>query len=220
VRFPLLMDASSACQGLPLVVAAMRGQLRGARAWFFAWCAVNLLETGTMIGLNLADVHNLWVPYVFQPAEGALALWAFSCWQVSAGARRAMRLAIPPFLLVVLVLSASLESVASFSRWMQPLTALVGLVAAASTLVARSRTSTSDVLRQDWFWVSAGMALYLGTFSMIGPLSALLAGNIPLLLGALKVHAALTILAFLAIAWGLWCPARTGEVATPRVRVP
>jgi len=218
VQVPFLLEASSISQGVPLLAAA-RGRVRGVRAWVLAWCAANFLETCTMFVLNQRDIHNLWVPYVFQPVEGALALWAFSCWQVSDVARRAMRLAIPPFVLVLWVLSVSLDSIASFSRWMEPLTALVSLFAAAVTLVARSRTSTGDVLRQDWFWVSAGMALYLGTFSMIGPLSALLAGNIPLLLGAFKVHAALTILAFLAIAWGLWCPARTGEVATARVGV-
>ena len=87
---------------------------------------------------------------------------------------------------------------------------LVGLSAAAYTLVARSRTATGDLLRQDWFWVSAGMALYLGTFSMIDPLSALLVGSDPVLMvRAYQFEAVLAVVAFLAIARGMTCTTAT-----------
>jgi len=205
VQFPLLQDVSALASAMPLVAAAVRRPAVGAKRWLVAWCALNLLETGIMLALALHDVHNLWVPYAFAPVLGATALWAFSCWQESDLARLTMRLAIVPFVAVVIV-SLLVENTASFSRVVGPVTALVGLYAAASTLIAKSRVSTGDLLRQDWLWVSAGFALFFGMYSMLGPLSALLVGNLPLFNLAYGFSAVLEIVAFLAIAWGMVCP--------------
>jgi len=203
-----LQNASALAQVAPLVAAAVRRPRRGAMTWLVAWCALNVLEDAAMLGLALKGVHNLWVPYVFEPVLGAAALWGFSCWQESDVARLTMRLAIVPFVAVVIV-SLFFEDTMFFSRGVEPLTALVGLYAAASTLIAKSRVSTGDLLRQDWLWVSAGFALFFGIHSMLGPLSALLIGNMRLFTLAHGLWSLLAILALLTIAWGVVCPTAT-----------
>jgi len=200
-----MYGAAIAC-GVPLLVAAVRRIPRGARAWVVAWSTLNFLEGGAEFVLAQKGYHNLWLPYVFQPIEGAAALWAFSCWQESEVARLTMRVAIVPLVVVEVIASVFLENTAFFSRAVIPLTSLVGLYAAASTLVAKSHASTGDLLRQDWLWISTGAALFFATISMFGPLSALLLSNLRLFVLAYQVEAAITILAFLAIAWGMWLP--------------
>ena len=61
------------------------------------------------------------------------------------------------------VLTFAVEDTSSFSRVADPLANLVGLSAAAFTLVARSHVASGLLLRKDWFWVSGGMVLYFGT---------------------------------------------------------
>jgi hypothetical protein len=211
VRIPALLYLSALAKAAPLLAAAAaRRPARGARAWVLVWSALLLVESGVSLWLALHQVHNIWLSYFFFPVASATALWALSCWQGSDLARLTMRLAIVPFLAVWVVLTLAFENTSSFSRAADPLAYLVGLLAATYTLIGRSRLHTGDLLRQDWVWVSAGMALYLGTYSMIGPLSALLAGSDPMLMDrAYQLEAALSIAAFLAIARGVTCPAAT-----------
>ncbi len=178
--------------------------------WVLVWCALLVLESAIQLLLARRGVHNLWLSYLFDPVTGATVLWALSCWQTSELARLTMRLAIVPFLVVLASLTIFFENTSFFSRAVQPTMALVGLFAAATTLISRSRASRGDLLGQDWFWVSAGIALYFGTFSMIGPLSALLIGSdVAMMTRAYELEAVLSIVAFLAIARGLTCPATT-----------
>ncbi len=211
MRTPVLLYLAALFDAAPLVAAAaVRRPVRGARAWVLVWCALLVAEGGIEIWLSIHRIHNLWLVYFFTPVTGATLLWALSCWQASEVARLTMRLAIVPFLVVWAVLTLSFENTSSFSRAADPLASLVGLFAAACTLVGRARAATGELLRQDWFWVSAGVALYLGTFSMIGPLSALLVGSDPILmLQAYQVGAVLSIVGFLAIARGMTCPVET-----------
>jgi hypothetical protein len=211
VRIPILLHLSTLAEAAPLIAAAVvRRPARGARAWVLVWCAVLLAESGISYWLSWNGVHNLWLEYFFTPVTGATVLWALSFWQTSDLARLTMRLAIVPFLPVWAVLTIFFEDTSFFSRAADSVASLVGLSAAAYTLVARSRTATGDLLRQDWFWVSAGMALYLGTFSMIDPLSALLVGSDPVLMvRAYQFEAVLAVVAFLAIARGMTCTTAT-----------
>lgn len=206
---PALLYLAAFSEAAPLIAAAAaRRPVRGARAWVLVWCAVLVVEGGTQAWLGTHGIRNLWLSYIFTPAAGAILLWALSCWQPGEVARITMRLAILPFLVVGGVLALAVDNTSSFSRAAEPLAYLVGLIAAAITLVARSRAATGDLLRQDWVWVSAGVALYTGTYSMIGPLSALLVGSDPVLLTrAYQFGAVLCIAAFLAIAKGMTCPA-------------
>jgi hypothetical protein len=211
VKAPVLLYLAAVSEAAPLVAAAVVWRpVRGARAWVLVWCALLVTEGGIQYWLGMRGIHNLWLSYVFTPAAGVTLLWALSCWQPGEVGRLTMRLAIPPFLVVWAVLALAFDRTSSFSRAAEPLAYIVGLLAAAVTLIARSRAPTGDLLHQDWFWVSAGVALYTGSYSMIGPLSVLLVGSNPVLLArAYEFGAALSTVAFLAIARGMMCPAAT-----------
>jgi hypothetical protein len=211
VKGPLLLYLSSLVEAAPLAgVMVVRRPVRGAKTWILVWSTLLLAESAITYALAMRGIHNLWVAYLFTPLTVATVLWALSWWQSSDVARLTMRLAIVPLLTLWLALALAFESTSSFSRAADPLAYLVELFAAAYTLVARSRASAGELLREDWFWVSAGLVLYFGTFSMIGPLSALLAGtDVALLLRAYQFEAVLQIVAFLAIARGVTCPGTT-----------
>jgi hypothetical protein len=156
------------------------------------------------------DQHNLLLSTLQTPLSTALVLWALSCWQLAELQRLTLRLAIIPFLAAWGVLTFALEDTSSFSRVAEPLASLVGLGAAAFTLVARSHSTGGSLLRQDWFWVSGGMAMYFGTATALAPLSALLVGEAPqLVIRAYEVKSLLDVFAFLAIARGVTCQAVT-----------
>ena len=211
MKIPLLLYLGAVAEAAPLVAAtAVRRRPRDGRAWVLAWCAVLVIVDGAQLWLARRGVSNLWLTYVVTPVGGALALWALSCWQSGQLPRLTLRLAIVPFLLAWAVLTLAFESTSAFSTAAEPMANLVGLGAAAYTLLARGYRSTGELLRQDWFWVSAGMALYFGASSTVGPLSALLVGSSPdLMARAYEVKSVLVIVAFLAIARGMTCPTAT-----------
>lgn len=211
MRPALIVHLSTVAEGLPVVaLAAARRPLRGPRVWVVAW---SLLLLGVdLLALWLAEHRdrNLWLVYVVTPASGVLALWALSCWQTRELARLTLRFAIVPFLLVWAVLFLTLESPAHFSRLAQPMANFVCLCAAAFTLLVRSHAASRSLVRQDWFWVSAGMALYFGITVTIAPLSALLIGeDVRHLVLAFQTRAVLEIVAFVLIAVGMACPIET-----------
>jgi len=211
MRAPLVIYAATLAEGAPiLVLAAARRPVRGARMWVLLWCALLLVVDLVQWWLGAHGERNLWLVYVVTPAGGAVALWALSCWQARELARLTFRFAIVPFLLVWLVLLLAVENTSDFSRVAQPMASLVGLCAAAFTLLVRSHAPTGSLLRQEWFWISAGMALYYGVTATIAPLSALLVGNnAPQLVVAYEVRAVLEVVAFGLIAVGMVCPIET-----------
>ena len=201
----------AASQAAPLVAAVVAWRpVRGARAWVLAWCAVLVAVDAASLWFASRDVHNLWLWYWLTPAGGAMVLWALSLWQRGEVARLAFRLAIVPFLVAWSVLTLAVEDTSAFSRAAGPMAKLVGLGAAAFTLLTRSHSASGSLLRHDWFWVSAGMALYFGVSSTLGPLSALLIGSSPRLLDqAYQLKSLLDVLAFLFIARGVTCKVAT-----------
>jgi hypothetical protein len=210
LRAPLLLYLGSGAEALPLVAAAVvRSRAHGARLWIAAWSAVLVVCDLLQLWLGSRGVHNLWVNY-FATAAGALVLWALASWQIGDTARLTLRVAVVPFLAVLAVLTLLMEDTSNFSRAADPMADLLCLAAAAYTLVARSTSSRGSLLRQDWFWISAGLALYFGVWGAMGPLGVLLVGTAPkLLIVAYQVAMALNIVAMLAIARGVTCPEAT-----------
>jgi len=209
LRAPLLLYLGSGAEALPLVAAVAWRRAHGARLWIAVWSAVLVVCDLLQLWLGSRGVHNLWVNYI-ATAACALVLWALSYWQSGDTARLTLRVAVVPFLAALAVLTLLLEDTSNFSRAADPMADLVCLAAAAYTLLARSLGSAAQLLRQDWFWVSAGLALYFGIWGAMGPLGALLVGASPgLLVIAYQVAMALNIAAFLAIARGVTCPAVT-----------
>lgn len=210
MQIPVILHLGAASEAAPLVAAALARQpVRGARACVLAWCGVLVLANGLQLMLALHGLNNLWVGYVVSAAS-ALVLWALSYWQTGYTARLTLRVATIGFLAVWAFLTLAFEDTSSFSRAAEPMAYLVCLVAAAYTLLTRSHGSGGALLRQDWFWVSAGLALYFGSWSAMGPLSVLFVRGAPdLLKRAYEVQTVLTIAAFVAIARGMTCPAAT-----------
>jgi hypothetical protein len=211
VRVPLLFHLGAAAQVAPLVAAVLaRRRLPRARAWTVAWCSFLVVVDAGALWMGRRGEHNLLLFNLQTPLSSVLVLWALSCWQPAELPRLTLRLAIIPFLLAWGVLTFALEDTSSFSRVAHPLADLVGLSAAAITLVARSHSAGGSLLRQDWFWVSGGVALYFGTATALAPLSALLVGEAPqLVIRAYEVKSVLDVFAFLAIARGVTCPVAT-----------
>lgn len=211
MRVPWLAYLGAVSQAAPLVAAVLvRRPVWGARAWVLAWCAVLVAADTGSLWLASHDVRNLWLFNSLTPVSVAVVLWTLSHWQTADLTRLTMRLAILPFLLVWTVLTLAVEDTSTFSRAAGPMASIVGLGAAAFTLLARSRSASGSLLRHDWFWVSTGMALYFGASSALSPLSALLVREAPqLVIRAYEVKSLLDVLAFLLIARGVTCPAET-----------
>jgi hypothetical protein len=212
VRIPPLLYLGSAAEALPLIAAvAARRPVReaGAGRWLAVWSGVLVAADGLQLVLALRGLHNLWISYV-ATAASALVLWALSCWQIRDTARLTLRMAVVPFLVVWAVLTVVVEDTSTFSRAAEPMADLICLAAAAYTLLVRSFRSRADVLRQGWFWGSAGLALYFGVWSAMGPLGSLLVHSTPSLLAVTyQVAMLLNIVAFAAVARGVTCPEAT-----------
>lgn len=208
VQRTLLLYAAGASEALPMMTAALaRRPVRGARAWIVGWTVSQLAFDQVALYLGLHHQRNVWVGYVSTPVETALLLWAFSCWQTGEIGRLAMRLALAATLAVWAVLTVAVENTSTFSRAAEPMLNLVCIGAAAATLLVRSHAARTSLLDQDWFWISAGVALFFAPWSALGPLSLLLLGGSPSLFSnAYEITAALGIVGMLVIARGMACP--------------
>jgi len=210
VRAPLLLYLGSAAEALPLVAAAIvRGPQRGARLWILAWCGVMVCCDILSFWTAYHGMRNIWIGYLATVA-GALVLWGFSNWQQSATERLTLQVAAFLFLAVWVILTAVFDNLSLPSRASTPMANTVCLLAAAYTLLARSLRSREDLMHQDWFWVSAGVAFYFGIWSAMDLMRALLLGrNLALWLALNQIGFAVNILPWLAIARGVTCRAET-----------
>lgn len=158
------------------------------------------------MALALTGRNNHWLTYAALPAETALVLWALAEWQTRDVARLTLRLAIPLAITVWGVLVAAVENTSTFSTAAEPLLSVLGLAAAAWTLVDRSMNDAEGSLAgQSWFWTCAGLCLYFGSSSTIGPLAALLGGDRTLVARAYVLSWVINVVAFLSIARGVTC---------------
>jgi hypothetical protein len=211
VRIPLILHLGAASQLVPLVAALLaRRRPSPAAAWTLAWCATLVAVDASALAIGWSGHRNLFLPYLTAPLSTALVLWALSLWHRAELPRLTIRFTIIPFLVACGVLTFALENTSSFSSVVGPLASLVGLAAAAFTLVARSHRDAGRPLGRDWFWICGGMVLYFGAATMMHPLAALLlGGSRDLLVRAYEVKSTLDVAAFLLIARGVACRAET-----------
>ncbi|MDP3773487.1 MAG: hypothetical protein Q8Q85_04405 [Gemmatimonadales bacterium] len=205
IPWPLYM--SSAYPALPALATLLtRSRPRGAARWILAWSLLITLQEGVGIALALNGLNNHWLTYAALPAETALVLWALAEWQTRDVARLTLRLAIPLAITVWGVLLAAVENTSTFSTAAEPLLSVLGMAAAAWTLVDRSMNEAEGGLAgQSWFWTCAGLCLYFGGNSTIGPLAALLGGDRTLVARAYVLWSVINVVAFLSIARGVTC---------------
>ncbi|MFI5208521.1 MAG: hypothetical protein ACHQU8_08390 [Gemmatimonadales bacterium] len=204
----------------PLGAAAARpAQTTGGRRWVVIWCGLYVAQNAVSIPLALTHHNNHWTTYVFVPLQGAAILWALSLWQLSQLARLTVRASIPGFVLAWLLLVLLVEDTNNFSSIAEPVYSLLSLSAALYTLVTRSADATESLLREDWFWICAGLSLHFGALIFLTPLGAALVRTNPeIILRALNVRAVVNVAAFVLITCGLLCPRpslRSGRSFSP-----
>jgi len=171
---------------------------------FLLWFSEDLVQQ-LLIHLHH---HNNWLLHVTMPLEAALLLWSFSLWQNSEVARRAMRLVIPIYVVVWLVLQLFVERLDSVSQYAWPLSNLLVLAVAAFTLVSKSARTSEPGWRQPWFWISAGMIIDMGSQVAYNPITNILIATHQQGVAIFQAFAAVSILSYSLTTWGILCERR------------
>jgi hypothetical protein len=149
---------------------------------------------------------------------GSTALHAMARWQRDDVAAITIWMTVPLALAVWLVALLRIEDVRSFSLLVDPMYSVLCLGVALFTLGRRGLIEEAPLVRQDWFWVCGGFALYYGKAAAWSPLAAALVASRPdIVRGALTLMAATDILAYLLLLMGILCrpPTPSGVSSSP-----
>lgn len=168
------------------------------------WCVVVGSLELVALWLGSRGRNNLWLGYVGHPLISVTLLWALAQWHPGRAARLALKTAIPLVLLVSLTLTLTLDDPNDFSLVVAPFHAMVMLLASVWTFVSLSLEAKSWIVHEDWLWIIGGVMLYAGTTATMQPLAwYLIRERLDLLHAAFNVRAAVMILSFAAITWGI-----------------
>ncbi len=183
------------------------------------WCSLQFL--GNLIFAYIAFRHqnNHFISYVGILLMAPAILWALSLWQSRPVARLTIRLTIPAFVVAWTLLTLLVEDITNFSPVAEPIYSMLALGAAVYTLLSRGLTENEPLLRQDWFWVCAGMCLYFVPLIVVEPLSAAYVRTNPaLVMDVYTVRFYINTAAFIAVTIGMLCPRTTqsGRFSSPR----
>lgn len=158
------------------------------------------------------DINNLWLSHVATPVQTLLLLFALAEWETSETGHRAVRFAGLGFLGAWGVLLLAVEDPLAFSRFTQPLQAILVVSVAAWTLVQRTARTFETPLAEPWFWVCSGLLLYFGTGVVLSPVANVLMHSAPdRLLMAHEAKAIINIVAYLLVARGMLCRLPSGS---------
>lgn len=178
------------------------------------WMLVFFVSDVTQFVMMSRGIQNLWLRYIFNPTSDVLILLALSLWQDHPLRRLGIRVAT--FILIpVWIGYAIAEGVGTFGRFSDPLRSLVILLAALVTLIGNSLSTTRRIVRQDWFWVASGVALYFALEVALGPfMDFIFRDSRDIAMRAFLFKARFDIVAYLLIGVGLLCrpevPRRSG----------
>lgn len=208
MRTPLINLIAIYAQALPFLgVLRDRARLPAARGWVVIWCAILLAADLVALLVARLEGYNLWLVYVYVPLSHAVILWTLSLWQPNALLVLAYRIAIPFSLVLVLALLFTENPVTAANNFGIPALRLLALTAAAATLVTRSAATLEPVARQDWFWITLGVAVYFAVGVALQPFVTLfLAERLDLVDLAYRTKAWTDVGAFLLITRGMLCP--------------
>jgi len=202
-RLAILAELLPVCAAL-IVGRRLSRPSRLIAALFLLWFA----EDVALQLLILLHRNNDWLPHLTMPFEAALLLWAFSLWQDSEVARRAMLLAIPIYVAVWLVLQLFVERLDRLSQYAGPMSYLLILAVAAFTLVSKSARTVAPGWRQPWFWISAGMIIDMGSQVALNPITNILIARHQRAVAIYQVYGAVSILSYSLSTWGILCERR------------
>ena len=187
-----------------LAALFVRSSLSSARQLIVAWCGLVVSLDVLQIVLGSRGIRNLWTGYVIQPLITAALLYALARWHPTRSGSVALKAAIPLVVVVSVVLTLTVDDPRNFSLVAMPFHSIVMLLAAVWTFVSLSLDSDSSILGQDWFWIIGGVMLYAATATAMQPLAwYLIKERVDLLHAAFNVRAAVVLLSFAAITWGM-----------------
>jgi hypothetical protein len=206
---------------LPIVAGGLGwADLSRPQRVFLAYVVLELVIEAVAFVLGRLGRNNLWIGYSFVPVESALIVAAFALWQVDQGTRAALQIVAPAMLLFWLPPLLGWEDVTGFSFGVDVLQGIICLIVAAYTVVRRAQGSTSDIQRNDWFYIGSGVMLYFATYALIDPLNRYLLKVSPdTVFAVLTVRAGFQILANVLYYHGMRCrlsPQSSGRSSLPR----
>ena len=204
-------------QALPGLAYALSPRRSGAGAFVVLGGMVAVLANVVSETVTRVYGSNLVVGYVVLPFTAGAYILALAEYQVTYVERLMCRIGLGLFLGIYMLLVAFFEDFAHFGQYSHTLYSFVLLVAALWTLGRRALTQ-EDVLalEADWFWIAFGLAIYGAATAATAAIGNILLARdrVDLFVKAWDVRAALVILAFLAIAWGVFRgPSRETEFA-------
>ena len=203
---PTLLQYAAGWIPLLPVAAAVVSRRAAAPAfrWVVVWCVALVCADAFAMALGARGINNLWALYAFMPVITALILLALSFFHPTNAGRVALKAAIPPVVLVSVLLSLTIDDARQFSLVVAPFHSTVTLLASLWTFVALSFRADSAIHRNDWFWIIGGVMLYAAATTAIQPLSwYLLRERVDLLHAAFNIRAAIVLTSFAAITWGM-----------------
>jgi hypothetical protein len=139
-----------------------------------AYCVLGFVQSMYLNALALEGRHNLEAIHLFIPVQATMMLWALALWQVRERERLTVAMIIPIYLIVWVALTMTVESFATFPRYVKIVEGLLVISVAAFTLVARSQHITSPVSAYPWFWACSALVMYLSFGAIVNPVSSLL----------------------------------------------
>jgi hypothetical protein len=217
VKIPLIVWIAAWGQFVPLAAAlarprALRGARLGVATWLLLMILMDALSWIWSIGLGRGNNH--WVSFAFVPFQGVAVLWAIALWQERPLLRLTLGLCVPLLLIWWAVDIAVLEPIDTFSGIGSPVYNILILAAATLTLATRARATEEPLLRQDWLWILAGLAIFFATNATITIVqgASIASGDYALAIRAGNLKAALDICAYLLMTGGfLWAPRLTSS---------
>ena len=207
-------------QSPPVIAGAIaRRRLTTARRWVVAWGLYSVLGTAAQMIFAHPGSSNLWLTYILAPIDVSLALYALSCFSVRPVARSALRWAVVVALAIHVAALLLLENRTGYSIVGVPSYALIAFAAALTTFVMLALDETEAMVRQDWFWIAGGYAIYYAALAVVQPLSAvLLTADRGTLRIVVTVFLVVNAASYLAVAAGLLMPAARSTVNVPAGR--
>ena len=208
MKLPLILWIASGSQALPILASFKHGaSLPVPRRWIVGWAALLLVNDAILFWYARQGISNLWIGYVTHPLVLATVLMALSYWQPGTRIRTLYRVAIPVFVLILLVVSVLFEDRNSYSLITGPFEDLVLFAASLATVLVGAWRLEASLAKQDWFWVGIGLALMHGTSAGYDPVARLLVGrDLASLETISKATAWIDLIASLLIARGVLCP--------------
>lgn len=204
-------------QALP--AAAYAGTRRRSRAAAFVGLGGLITVLANLVGVTVGRLtgNNLVVGYISIPFTAGAYILALAEFQATYLERVMFRICLGLFVGIYLLLVTFFEDITHFGQYSHTLYSFVLLVAALWTLGRRTLTQEDALaLDTDWFWIGFGMAMYGAATAATAAIGNILMARdrIDLFVKAWDLRAALVILAFLAITWGVYRgPARETEFA-------